>query len=159
MEHEVTEEEFLAHYDASKWPHPALTGDTALFRSTSDGMQILLIKRGNHPFKGCWALPGGFAEPGETIEETAARELREETGVEGVDLRLVGIYSKPNRDPREWVVTAAYATVLPEGSIVAAGDDAAEARWFDIKNVQSMENLAFDHDEIIADAIAVIMSA
>ncbi len=154
----MTEEEYLAQYDASKWPHPALTGDTALFRSTVDGMQVLLIKRGNHPFKGCWALPGGFAEPGETIEETAARELKEEVGVEGANLRLVGIYSKPNRDPRDWVVTAAYAAMLPEGFAVIAGDDAAEARWFNIEDVQAMKNLAFDHNEIIADAIDVIMS-
>ena len=155
----MTEEEFLAQYDASKWPHPALTSDTALFRSTADGMQILLIRRSNHPFKGCWALPGGFAEPGETIEETAARELREEVGVEGANLQLVGIYSKPNRDPRDWVVTVAYAAILPEAYAVVAGDDAAEARWFNTEDVQAMENLAFDHNEIIADAIDVIMSA
>ncbi len=157
MEHEMTEEEFLAQYDASKWPHPALTADIAIFRHAPEGAEILLIQRGNHPYKGYWALPGGFFEPGETIEQTAARELREETGVEGAHLQLVGIYSKPNRDPRDWVVTAAYATMLPEGALVAAGDDAADARWFSIEDVLEKEKLAFDHAEIIADAIAAIM--
>ena len=153
----MTEEEFLAQYDASKWPHPALTADIAIFRQVPEGAEILLIQRGNHPYKGYWALPGGFFEPGETIEQTAARELREETGVEGAHLQLVGIYSKPNRDPRDWVVTAAYATMLPEGAHVAAGDDAADARWFSIEDVLEKEKLAFDHAEIIADAIAAIM--
>ena len=156
---EITEEEFLANYDASRWPHPALTADIAVFRQVGDQLQLLLIQRGNHPFKGCWALPGGFFEPGETIEQTAARELTEETGVEGADLQLVGIYSKPNRDPRDWVVTAAFATLLPEGASVRAGDDAAHAQWFEAGEAAALENLAFDHNEIIADAIAAIMKA
>ena len=79
--------------------------------------------------------------------------------MEGANLQLVGIYSKPNRDPRDWVVTVAYAAILPEAYAVVAGDDAAEARWFNTEDVQAMENLAFDHNEIIADAIDVIMSA
>lgn len=164
-ERDLTEEEFLAAYDASRWPHPALTADIAVFREVKDGvggvsgLQLLLVKRGNHPYKGCWALPGGFFEPGERIEETATRELQEETGVAGAQLNLFGIYSAPGRDPRDWVVTAAFYVQVPAGTTARAGDDAAEAKWFSLDEAQALENLAFDHADIIRDAIAVIMSS
>ncbi len=129
---ELTEEEFLALYDASRWPHPALTADIAVFRQVKGETQLLMVRRGNHPYKGAWALPGGFFEPGETIEQTAVRELIEETGIEGVSLELFGIYSTPGRDPRDWVATAAFLAVVPEGVVARAGDDADAVRWFSI---------------------------
>ncbi|MBQ9068265.1 MAG: NUDIX hydrolase [Eggerthellaceae bacterium] len=136
-EHELTEEEFLASYDASRWPHPALTADIAAFRKTEEGgWQLLMVRRGNHPYKGYWALPGGFSEPGETIEQTARRELQEETGIEGVQVEPFGVYSTPGRDPRDWVVTVAFLAVVAPDCPVRAGDDADQAVWFDVASDQ-----------------------
>ncbi len=153
----LTEAEAIERYRAKNYPKPALTADIAVFAKSGGGLKLLLIRRGVHPYLGCWALPGGFADQGETIEQTAARELEEETGIRGLRLRLVGIYSAPGRDPRGWTVSAAYTTVLSEGIITAtAGDDAADARWIDVENGQPKlpdgERLAFDHGEIIRDA-------
>ena len=105
----LTEAEAIARYRAKNYPKPALTADIAIFAGTGKRCRLLLIRRGGHPFLGCWALPGGFADEGETIERTAARELEEETGISGLELRLVGVYSAPGRDPRGWTVSAAYA--------------------------------------------------
>ena len=125
-----------------------LTADCVVVR---DGA-LLLVRRGNDPYKGCWALPGGFMEMDETIEHCAARELQEETGivVDEKSLRLVGIYSAPGRDPRGRTVTAAYAVAVGSGIQAAAGDDAAEVRWWPL---QELPPLAFDHREIVADAM------
>lgn len=153
----LTEAEAIAQYRAMNYPKPALTADIAVFARCGAGMKLLLIRRGGHPYLGCWALPGGFADQGETIERTAARELEEETGITGLELSLVGIYSAPGRDPRGWTVSAAYATVLDDGMLHAtAGDDAAEAEWVEVRDGKPLlpegERLAFDHAEIIADA-------
>ena len=153
---EMTEEEFLANYDPSKWPHPALTADIAIFRKGPRGAEILLIQRGNHPYKGCWALPGGFAEPGETIEQVATRELFEETQIEGANLELLGVYSEPGRDPRDWVVSVVFVAALPDGAVPCAADDAAAVQWFGIEEALVLPNLAFDHDRIVADAWAKV---
>ena len=96
----MTEAEAIADYKRHNYPKPALTADCAIFARRGEGWQLLLIKRGGHPYLGCWALPGGFADEGETIEQTAARELEEETCLSGIPLKLVGIYSAPGRDPR-----------------------------------------------------------
>lgn len=147
----LTEAEAIAQYKTKDYPKPALTADIAVFVEN----RLLLIRRGGHPFLGCWALPGGFAEPGETIEETAARELEEETNLSDIKPFLVGVYSAPGRDPRGWTVSVAYAAKL-EKADVRAGDDAAEAAWFEVVDgavvLPSGEQLAFDHAQIIADA-------
>ena len=136
-------------------PKPALTADIAVFV----GNRLLLIRRGGHPYLGCWALPGGFAEPGETIEQTAARELEEETALSDTKLRLVGVYSAPGRDPRGWTVSVAYAATLEKAN-AKAGDDAAEAAWFEVVDgtvvLPDGERLAFDHAQIIADAARAV---
>ncbi|MBR2698494.1 MAG: NUDIX hydrolase [Clostridia bacterium] len=157
----LTEAEAIARYRAKNYPKPALTADVAVFAKCGGKIRLLLIRRGGHPYLGCWALPGGFAEQGETIECTAARELEEETGVRGLSLSLVGIYSAPGRDPRGWTVSAAYAVLLDDGMIdAAAGDDAAEARWFEVADgvpaLPEGEGLAFDHARIIADAWRIL---
>lgn len=113
--------------------------------------EILLIRRGNEPYRGCWALPGGFMEMDETIEHCAVRELQEETGivVGEEQLHLIGIFSRLGRDPRGRTVTAAYRIDLPTDTDAQSGDDAAEARWFPLSELPP---LAFDHAEIIAKA-------
>ena len=157
----LTESEAIERYRAKNYPKPALTADIAVFARGEGGVKLLLIRRGGHPFLGCWALPGGFADAGETIERTAARELEEETGLKDLPLQLVGVYSAPGRDPRGWTVSVAYAVCVEEGQLQAvAGDDAAEAEWFDLAKTDGTpapllpagERLAFDHAQIISDA-------
>ncbi|MGI6221416.1 MAG: NUDIX domain-containing protein [Coriobacteriales bacterium] len=144
----LTEAEFLAQYEPKDYPHPSLTADIALVREPHDDpnqtladslnsisrkLEILLIKRGGHPYLECWALPGGFVEEGETAETAAARELEEETGVADLPLEQLGVYSTPGRDPRGWTVTSAYISLVDEDVDVIAGDDAIEARWFNVR--------------------------
>lgn len=158
----LTEEEFLKSYNPDKYPKPSLTADICIF-AHSDVTEILLVKRGGHPYIGKWALPGGFANKNEPIEKTASRELKEETGIEGVSMKLVGVYSQPGRDPRGWVVsTAFYADVDKKSIHPEAGDDAKEAKWFTIVDETHLRcgdiniginDLAFDHADIIHDAI------
>ena len=115
------------------YPRPMLTADCVVVRS---GSEVLLVRRGGEPFKGCWALPGGFMEMDETIEHCAVRELEEETGLRFAerDLRLIGVYSAPGRDPRGRTVTAAFRVESgerrAESGEPVAGDDAAEVRWW-----------------------------
>jgi 8-oxo-dGTP diphosphatase len=129
---------------------PALTVDAALLKGREGGgHDVLLIRRGRDPFKGQWALPGGFVEVGERVEDAARRELVEETGLRGDILDLLGVYSDPGRDPRGHTVTVVY--VMKVSGIVDVGgdlDDADEARWFDLERPPP---LAFDHDRILAD--------
>jgi 8-oxo-dGTP diphosphatase len=112
------------------------------------GGRLLLIRRRHPPFEGQFALPGGFVDPGETTEAAARRELLEETGLTARDLRLVGVYSKPGRDPRGWTISIAYLVAAEEG-VPQAGDDAAEVEFH---NDWRELTLAFDHNEIVRDA-------
>jgi ADP-ribose pyrophosphatase YjhB (NUDIX family) len=162
----MTEAEAIAAYRKKNYPKPALTADICIFAREGAGWKLLLIRRGGHPYLGCWALPGGFADAGETIEATAARELQEETGLTGLALRLVGIYSAPGRDPRGWTVSAAYGTRVEAGLDAVADDDAAEAGWFDVRLAEGADatvalpegqGMAFDHARIIADAAALLL--
>jgi 8-oxo-dGTP diphosphatase len=115
----------------------------------SEDGRILLIRRASDPYEGQWALPGGFAEVGETLEEAAVREAGEETGLTVDIVRLVGVYSDPDRDPRGHNVSCAYLARAREGEPSAASD-AAEVSFLDPSTV----DLAFDHDRIIADALS-----
>jgi 8-oxo-dGTP diphosphatase len=125
------------------FPHPRLAVDAVALR----GDQVLLVMRGRGPFEGMWALPGGFVERDERLEDAVMRELEEETGAKGRLLGLVGAYSRPDRDPRGHTVSVVYAVEVDEGE-VAGGDDASEAAWHDLG---SPPPLAFDHDEVLAD--------
>ena len=109
---------------AYRWPRASVTADAVLFAEKDGGVFVLLIRRGNDPYKGCWAFPGGFLEMDETVARCAERELEEETGIVLTGMQLVGIYSDVERDPRGRVITAAYAamTTMPEAK---AADDAA----------------------------------
>lgn len=166
----LTEAEAIARYRSRNYPKPALTADILVFRREGAGLKLLLIRRGGHPYLGKLALPGGFANENEPVEATAARELFEETGVEGLQLQLVGIFSAPGRDPRGWVVSAAYLSVV-EGEMpaVRAGDDAAAALWYEVvpegdtvllrregENVDT-DALAFDHGQILRSALTMLI--
>ncbi|MEV8398841.1 NUDIX hydrolase [Streptomyces niveus] len=115
--------------------------------------RVLLIKRRWDPFQGMWALPGGHVDPGETSLDAAARELAEETGahVNTIDLRQIGVFDQPNRDPRGRYVTVAYTATVPLNTPIAAKDDAADARWFPLN---ALPPLAFDHADILHEADA-----
>ncbi len=167
----LTEAEYLKDYNPDKWKKPSLTSDICIVARGENTNKVLLIRRGNHPCLGKWALPGGFSQAGERIEETASRELEEETGIKMAPekLTLVGVYSKPGRDPRDWTVSVAYLACVNENEAKPiAGDDADDAKWFNIvcengsytlKNgdIQLfLKNLAFDHEEIFTDAMGKI---
>jgi len=109
---------------------------------------IVLIKRYNPPYQGCYALPGGFVEVGETVEDAVRREAREETGLDLTLIELVGVYSDPRRDPRGHVVSVAYLA-QGRGDLVSGSD----ARSAEIFPLQSLPPLAFDHEKIIGDAL------
>jgi 8-oxo-dGTP diphosphatase len=132
-----------------QYPRPALSVDCVVFAVDEAQLKVLLIERGGEPFKGHWALPGGFVRLHETTEEAARRELLEETGLDHVFLEQLYTFSALDRDPRERVVTVAYyALVRP--SVVAGGSDASQARWF---GVEELPPLAFDHPQILATAL------
>lgn len=136
-------------------PHfrsPALTVDAVVLvrRPRSGGSHrhfVLLIERGQEPFAGTWALPGGFVDYGEDPDRAVAREVAEETGLMGLPLRQFRVFGKPDRDPRGHTVTVVYtAELVGELPAVTGGDDAAQARWFPL---QELPLLAFDHDRIV----------
>ncbi len=137
---------------AYQYPRASVTADAVLFAEKDGQMYVLLIQRGNDPYKGYWAFPGGFLEMDETVARCAERELEEETGIVLTGMQLVGIYSDVERDPRGRVITAAYAamTTMPEAT---AADDATAAQWWPIN---ALPKLAFDHDKILADAKKVM---
>src|ERR1043166_9681384 len=115
---------------------------------------VMLIERDLKPFAGMWAIPGGFVRTGETLEGAAARELREETGIEDVFLEQLYTFGDPGRDPRGWVVSVAYyALVSPEKHPARAATDARQARWFP---VDRLPPLAFDHARILKAALAMV---
>jgi 8-oxo-dGTP diphosphatase len=125
---------------------PPLAADCVVFDREG---RLLLIKRGHAPFKGRYALPGGFVEIGETVEDAALRELKEETGIDGKIVRLIGVYSDPKRDPRGHTVSAAFL-VRPRSTKVQGGDDAASAAF--VEDWRGLK-LAFDHNAILKDAL------
>lgn len=139
-----TEKDFLSTYKQDDYPRPSVTADIVAFKIRNEKtdnyrqdsktrLSLLLIKRGGHPFKDCWALPGGFLNPNETIEQCAVREIQEETGVKPVSLMSIGLFSKPERDPRGWIISNAFVSIMSERKVLQeAGDDAADAQWFDV---------------------------
>lgn len=141
--------DFLEAYDINQYDRPSIAADIAVFsigrkqaggadyrRLPAKTLRILLIRRAEQPFQGEWALPGGFMQKGETIQETARRELKEETGTDKAYLELCGVFSDVGRDPRGWIISQSFIAVLNEDDLanghLEASGDAGEAAWFDI---------------------------
>jgi 8-oxo-dGTP diphosphatase len=156
-----------ADYDPSRYPPMAVTADLVVLTVRDDELAVLLVRRGEPPFAGVLALPGGFVRPQETLRQAAARELAEETGAgfRSVHLEQLASYGDPGRDPRMRVITVAYLALAPELPAPRAGTDAAEAAWVPVARLLAgsadgdrpargaVPRLAFDHDQILADGV------
>ncbi len=163
------EQAYLVSYDITQFDRPSVAADIAVFSIMKtyvlDGnknyrkdperkLKLLLIRRGSFPYKDHWALPGGFCRPGESVEDTAGRELREETGVEEAYLNPFAIFSEPGRDPRGWIISHAFLALIDgERYQVRGGSDAWEAEWFDIEldKQQVKKEIQEDHAELVYD--------
>lgn len=142
----VEEKKFLAGYDLTKYDRPSVAADVVVFSVMKDDecedvrrlqekkLKILLIRRGGFPYKGSWAMPGGFCRKGEDVIDSARRELCEETGIDDAYVKLVGVYGEPDRDPRGWVISSTYMALMNGRACrLKAGDDAQDARWFTVE--------------------------
>lgn len=143
----LTEKEFLAKYRPGDYERPSVTVDILIFAVGQDEEetepQLLLIRRKNHPCIGQWAIPGGFVEMGEALEEAAERELFEETGLKDIYLEQVYTWGDVERDPRTRIISVSYMAVVQKSQLTArAGDDAADARWFQVtkKKLSDLED-------------------
>jgi 8-oxo-dGTP diphosphatase len=144
-----------ANYDPSQFPAFAVTVDVVILTMSEGTLHALLVRRGEAPFEGMWAIPGGFKRPTETLDGAAKRELAEETGVDAASLLTqFGAYGDPERDPRLNVVTIAYLAVLRDVGAIVAGTDAADAALIPASDVLNERiDLAFDHLRIVRDAV------
>ncbi|MEA2825914.1 MAG: 8-oxo-dGTP diphosphatase [Actinomycetota bacterium] len=148
---------YLARYDPSSFPPVAVAVDVVLLTIRQGRLSVLLVRRGTHPHRGRWALPGGFVAPDEDLDEAARRELAEEAGVEAepTHLEQLRTYGAPGRDPRMRVVSVAYLGLMPDLPRPLAGTDAADARFWSVVDLGGDETpaLAFDHHRIVADGV------
>jgi 8-oxo-dGTP diphosphatase len=165
MDEREDEEAFLSHFNPDEYPRMAVTVDIVLLTRDQGRLSVVLIRRGRHPYKGSWALPGGFVELDEDADQAAARELAEETGIEllptGVRLEQLRCYSAPDRDPRMRAISIAYVVSAPDVPVPRAGDDAETARLWPLSEVtgEGGPKLAFDHAHILADAVEWMQAA
>lgn len=166
---EMTEEEYLAHCKTIEFARPCVTVDMLIFSMNKEQqLELLLIKRGGHPHKGKWAIPGGFVEMDESLEEAAARELKEETNLDGIYLEQLYTFGDVERDKRTRVISVAYIALVPAGNLdFMAGDDAVDACSFVVKRenggftlcskernlILTQEELAFDHKDIVVKGL------
>ena len=160
------ERKYLDNYNPNDWPKPSVAADIAVFAYGEGRLHLLLVERGNYPYKGNWALPGGFANMDEDLYETAGRELKEETGVDHVYLEQVSMWGKPGRDPRDRTITALFMALIDQKEArVRAGDDAKAARWytltgyiekrdfFEEKQTIKTKKMILDNDMVLAPQV------
>ncbi len=136
-----------------QYPRPAVTTDAVIFANSGDKKYLLLIKRGRPPYEGLWALPGGFLDIDEEFLDGVNRELEEETGLTGIELKQLKAYGGVNRDPRHRTISVVFYGITDKLHEVKGMDDAAEAKWFP---VEDLPPLAFDHAKIVEDAVEKI---
>ena len=135
-----------------RYPHPAVAADCVVFGYDGNNIKLLLIQRGNYPYKLSWAFPGGFMNLNETAEQAAKRELEEETGLKNVNVRQFYTSTNVDRDPRERVISIVHYALVKISEVKAA-DDAKDAKWFSLNEIP---NLAFDHDIILNKALTTL---
>lgn len=179
----LTEKEFLAQYNAGQFQRPSVTVDLLIFTVENEekanyrklpekSMQILLVKRGDHPFMGKWALPGGFVALDESLEDGALRKLKGETNIDSLYLEQLYTWGEPDRDPRTRVISASYMALIAKTSRnVKGGEDATDARWFNVKyqlfqekktakekgyEYEKLVNLSLFNDDIMLSATVKI---
>lgn len=156
-----SEQAFLKNYNVAEYERPSVTADIVIFTIQNKKLMTLLIKRKNHPYKDKWAFPGGFLNVGkESLDQTAARELFEETHVTCDTLRQLATFSNPERDPRTHVVSVAYTALIHESLLAYThDDDAADAELMPVHGILYAEHmgvtntLAFDHIDILTTAV------
>ncbi|WP_433246768.1 NUDIX hydrolase [Streptosporangium sp. CA-135522] len=147
----MDESEFLASYDPRAFPAVAVTVDVVALTIRGGALHVLLVRRGEQPFAGRWALPGGFIRPGEDLPEAAARELAEETGLTPrAHIEQLASYGAPGRDPRMRIVSVSYLAFAPDLPDPRAGSDAADAAWH---RADRLPELAFDHGRILGEGL------
>ncbi|GAB1823422.1 NUDIX hydrolase [Herbidospora sp. RD11066] len=146
----MNEEEWLKAYGPRAYYDAAVTVDLVIFTIRNEELHVMLIERGQPPYEGMWALPGGFVLEEEDLPEAAARELSEETGLDHVWHEQLKTFGRPGRDPRTRVFTVAYLAFLPQLPEPVAGSDAAKAAWTPLAATEGMK-LAFDHADILAE--------
>jgi 8-oxo-dGTP diphosphatase len=139
-----------------EYPRPSVTVDIILFHRAGERTEVLLIKRARDPFKGAWAFPGGFVDEDESLERAAARELKEETGLEGIKMEQLAAFGDPGRDPRGHTVSVAFVALLDRPAEAAGADDAEDARWH---SALRPPRLAFDHKKILRRALDRVFGA
>lgn len=136
-----------------EYPRPMVTVDMVVIKKKENSTEILLIERGNDPYKNHWALPGGFIEMEETMAASAYRELKEETSITEIKLQALKTYGDPGRDPRGRTVSVVFGGILESNQQAIAGDDAAKAEWFP---VEKLPELAFDHGIIVEECLSLL---
>lgn len=166
----MTETEFLRQYDPDRYEKPAVTVDMLIFTVNPEkdySLELLMIERGGHPYLGKWAIPGGFVEMDESLEQAAARELKEETDLSDIYMEQLFTFGDVGRDPRMRVISVAYMALVPKDKLhPVAGDDAAKVRWFTVKTAEdgslvlltdemtlTEADIAFDHEKVIKTAL------
>ncbi len=150
-------EETAETYDASRYERPSVTVDVVIFTVINGELHVLMVLRRRWPYEGYWAVPGGFINMDESLEQAARRELEEETGVRNVYLEQLYTFGKPQRDPRTRVISVAYiAIVRADVQELHVSDESSDVRWFPVRTLP--EKLAFDHEEILNYALSRLRS-
>ena len=151
-----SQKQFLKEYDVSEFERPSVTVDLVMFTVMEGALKVLMVRRGQQPFSECWALPGGFVRMDETLEDAAARELAEETGVDsqGVYLEQLYTFGEPGRDPRTRVITVAYFALVDSSKTkphITGQESISDVQWFTVSDLPS--KIAFDHGDILEYAL------